>query len=251
VTEHLSSASSEPLTHRVKHELRRRALTVHAVERLTPKMVRVILSGDELDGFASASPDDHIKLFFGEEMRDFTPRRFDPVANLLAVDFVLHEGGPAGDFAASAKPGDTLHIGGPRGSLVVSERVRNWLLVGDETALPAIARRLEEFDAGVRAQVVIAVGDAGEEQPLQSRASFSTHWVHRRLEKGDDAEPILGVLRELVLAPETFVWAGAEAKVAKAVRQHLLVERSHPREWLKAAGYWIQGAVGQHQPLDD
>lgn len=244
-------SSDEPLTRRVRHDLVRRRLTVSAVEKQAPSMVRLLLTGDELVGFVSAGADDHVKLFFDEGMRDFTPRYYDAECNVLAIDFVLHEGGPAGDFAARAKVGDTLNIGGPRGSLVVSERVKRWLLVADDPAIPALARRLGEFDAGMTVQAVIAVTVPEEEQPQASKADVSVTWVHRPTSASDDAAPILDALRALHLRSETFVWVAAEASVAKAVRQHLLDERQHPRIWLKAAGYWIKGAEGAHQPLDD
>jgi len=252
----LPSSSQRPLTQRVKHELRRRELTVTEVQPLTPSMVRIVLSGDDLQGFISASPDDHVKLFFEEPggevmMRDFTPRIHDAAAGTLAIDFVLHEGGPAGNFAASAKPGDQLKIGGPRGSLVVSDRVKRWLLVGDETALPAIARRMAEFGTDVQASVIIAVQGRAEEQALPTAATVQVDWVHRPVTWADDPTPVVDALKRFNLAPETFAWVGAEAKVAKAVRRHLLEDRAHPREWMKAAGYWVIGEPGAHQPLDD
>jgi NADPH-dependent ferric siderophore reductase len=49
---------------RVRHELRRRQLAVQAVEKISPKMVRVTLSGEELAGFTSLGFDDHVKLLF-------------------------------------------------------------------------------------------------------------------------------------------------------------------------------------------
>lgn len=246
-----SNPAAQPLTYRVKHELVRRKLTVASVERLSPSMVRVMLGGEELAGFTSAAPDDHIKLFFDEGMRDFTPRFYDAEQNLLAVDFVLHDGGPAGDFAAAAEVGDTLHIGGPRGSLVVSSHVKHWLLVADETALPALARRLEELGTDCSVQAVIAVQNGQEEVELRSVARVSATWVHRPLSAADDPASIIDALRALTLEENTFAWVAAEASVAKAVRNHLLVDRGHPREWMRASGYWIKGAEGAHQPLDD
>ena len=48
---------------RVRHELRRRALTIKQVERIAAHMIRVTFTG-ELDGFTSLGFDDHVKLFF-------------------------------------------------------------------------------------------------------------------------------------------------------------------------------------------
>jgi NADPH-dependent ferric siderophore reductase len=126
-------------TTRIRHEVRRRMLTVSSTELLTPRMRRFGFTSPELHDFVSASHDDHVKLFFpadgnGSEtcMRDFTPRRFDRSRGMLVIDFALHEAGPATHWAISAQIGDTLEIGGPRGSSVVPDDFDWYLLVGDE-----------------------------------------------------------------------------------------------------------------------
>src|SRR6202451_1951757 len=114
---------------RVRHEPRRRALTVKQVEKIAAHMIRITLTGD-LDGFKSLGFDDHIKLFFPDGTsnaegapnmlgRDFTPRRYDPANNPLAIDFAIHDAGPATRWAEQAQPGQTLDIGGPRGFFVI------------------------------------------------------------------------------------------------------------------------------------
>jgi NADPH-dependent ferric siderophore reductase len=81
------------------------------------------------------------------------------------VDIVLHGAGVAADWARAAAAGDVMHVTGPKDS-------RAWpaadchILAGDETALPAIARRLEERDPQVRSPVIVEVADRDEEQPL-------------------------------------------------------------------------------------
>ena len=135
---------------RVRHQPRRRTLTIKQVDKIAAHLIRVTLTGD-LDGFLSLGFDDHIKLFFPDGTvdaagapnsisRDFTPRRHDAAANILEIDFALHDAGPATHWAATAKPGDTLNVGGPRGSFIIPTDFDWHLLVGDETALPAISR---------------------------------------------------------------------------------------------------------------
>ena len=246
---------------RVRHELRRRVLTVQEAERLTPRMVRVTLVGEDLAGFVSAGHDDHIKLFFptaeenGTEpppMRDYTPRRYDAAAGTLAVDFALHEAGPATRWAAQATPGQTLQIGGPRGSFVVTDDFDWVLLIGDETALPAIGRRLEELRAGVRSLVVAAVAGPEEEQAFDSRAQLEVHWVHRPLVRATDPEPLLKAVAALTLPDgDGYVWVAGESQTAKAIRRHLVAERGLPKAWVKAAGYWRQGSPAVHDTHDE
>src|SRR5258705_8039893 len=94
----LESDSRAP--HRVRHQPRRRELDVLRVDKIAAHMIRVTLGGD-LDGFTSLGFDDHVKLFFPTgrndadgkpetDSRDYTPRRYDPKANTLDIEFVLH-----------------------------------------------------------------------------------------------------------------------------------------------------------------
>jgi len=242
---------------RVRHELKRRELIVRRVRRLTPQMLRVTLAGEALQGFVSAAPDDHVKVFFpgsgGEPAaRDYTPRRYDAQSLELDLDFVLHGDGPAAQWAASAQPGQRLVIGGPRGSFVVSDDFDWYLLLGDETALPAIGRRLEELRAATRVQVIIEVADAAEQQPLHSRARLEVTWLHRGAGEPGQAEPLVGALSALSLPPgEGYAWIAGESQVARALREHLVHQRGLSKSWVKAAGYWKRGAVATHETHND
>ncbi|MGO4855098.1 siderophore-interacting protein [Phaeovulum sp. W22_SRMD_FR3] len=244
-----------PTIERLRHELRRRELTVTEVHRLTPHMLRVTLSGPDLADFVSAAPDDHVKLFLatdgGEpEKRDYTPRRFDRAKQALTLDFALHEAGPATEWALQAVPGGRLTVAGPRGSQRISGPIAEWLLIGDETALPAIGRRIEEMAAGTKVTALIAVPGAADEQVFETKAALSCHWLHRPVAAAAEAAPFLAALARLAIAPGTFVWIAAEASVARAVRSYLLEERGHPLPWLKAAGYWRQGQADAHEKIE-
>ncbi|NTF45088.1 siderophore-interacting protein [Rhizobium rhizogenes] len=238
--------SSVPKIERVRHELKRRSLTVSNIENVTPGMLRIELAGEDLADFVSLAPDDHIKIFVagaGEEMerRDYTPRRYDNDARTLIIDFAIHEAGPVTQWALDARLGDKLEIGGPRGSAVVSSDIKNWLLIGDETALPAIGRRIEETGGDAHVTAIVAVADGAEHQVFQTDAQLKTHWAHRPLSQATDASALLAVLRSIELAPGTFVWIAAEASVTRALRAYLVEERGYPLSWIKASGYWVKG----------
>jgi len=261
---------------RLRYDTKLRLLQVRAVERITPKMKRITLGGDELAGFVSAAHDDHVKLFLpppGQEKpvlptlgptklvfpdgaarpvaRDYTPRRYDAAANTLAIDFVLHGDGPATSWAAQAKPGQLLGVGGPRGSFIVPNGFDWYLLVGDETALPAIGRRLEELPPGARALVVIEVADADEEQRFDTRTRLDARWLHRC-----GAEPDASLLTKAVAAltlprGDGYAWLATEASAAKALRRHLVEERGLRRDRVRASAYWRRGAMATHETYDD
>jgi NADPH-dependent ferric siderophore reductase len=271
------SPTTERIARRVRHETKLRLLQVRVVSRITPQMVRVIVGGDELTGFVSAAHDDHVKLFFpqpGQDKpvlptpsangpvypegaprpaaRDYTPRRYDAGANTLTLDFVLHGDGPAAAWAAQARPGSFLGVGGPRGSFIVPDDFDWYLLAGDETALPAIGRRLEELPASTRAVVVAEIADAGEEQHFDTRARLETHWLHRDGAELGDKSLLQKAIAELPLPPgDGYAWVAAEAATAKAIRQHLVDERGLSKDRVKAAAYWKHGAVAVHETYND
>ncbi|MBC7145905.1 MAG: siderophore-interacting protein [Thioclava marina] len=232
-----------PRIRRVRHDIIRRNLTIARTEHVTPQMLRLTLKGPDLAGFVSAASDDHIKIIVPDGtgatvMRDYTPRRYLPGAELLEIDFALHDAGPATNWALAAQVGDTASIAGPRGSQVIEGDIARWVLIGDETALPAIARRIEELPSAMPVTSLIAVADAGEEQDIETKADHLALWAHRS--DPADGAPLRRLLERIALPPRTFVWIAAEASVARALRDDLTA-RGHPKEWLKAAGYWIAG----------
>jgi NADPH-dependent ferric siderophore reductase len=247
--------NSQQSIHRVSHEIKRRKLEVLRVTDVTPKMRRVTLHGPDLTGFISLGTDDHVKLIFAttpEEqaalenfvpgapsdgpkpvMRDYTPRRYDPASGELDIDFVLHGEGPAATWAEHAEPGQFLHIAGPRGSMIVPDIFDSYLLIGDETALPAIARRLEELPANRSALVVVEVADQGEQQVFDSQAQVDVIWIVR------GEQNLLDVTRRLEM-PEgkLYAWVATESGLSRKLRRVLLDEFGLEEEFVKAAGYW-------------
>ena len=271
------SPTAERVARRVRHETKMRLLQVRDVGRITPKMVRVVVGGEDLRGFVSAAHDDHVKLFFphpGQEKpvlptpspngpvypegverpasRDYTPRRYDAGANTLTLDFVLHDAGPATAWAAQARPGNFLGVGGPRGSFIVPDDFDWYLFTGDETAVPAIGRRLEELPAGTRAIVVVEVADAAEEPRFDTRTRLETHWLHRNGAHAADGSLLRKAIAALPLpGGDGYAWVAAEAATAKALRAHLVGERGLSKDRVKAAAYWKQGAVAVHETYND
>lgn len=246
-----------PRVQRVRHEVKRRRLSVLRVERLPPGMVRVVLGGEDLVGFASPGFDDHVKLFLpngpeGEVRRDFTPRRFDPEAGELWIDFFLHDAGPATAWAAGAAEGQTIEVGGPRGSAVIDANgIDTHLLIGDETALPAIGRRLEELPAAARAIVVVEIDPGAELPVLASRPTVQAEWVLRG-QGGESADAIIDRIRRLDFQKAgCFAWVAHESRVARTIRSFLVEERGFGKRWIKAAGYWQRGVSGAHETISD
>lgn len=256
---------------RIRLETRMRLLTVSAVTDITPLMRRVRLVGD-LSGFSSPGHADHIKAFFfpegvtpvlppigpngaefkpGErpEMRDYTPRYWSVEEGWIDLDFVLHGDGPASSWAAGAAPGKTLVIGGPRGSVVVPMAFDWYLLVGDETALPAIGRRIEELPAGAKVVAVIEVESPEEEQSFETEADLDLIYVHRNGAPAGTTTLLLDKVKTLDLPQgDAYAYIAGESNMSKSVRAHLTEARGFNPEWVKAAGYWLLGTADAHEP---
>ncbi len=272
------STASPPADRIVRHPLVPRLLEVVRVERPTPRLVRVTLGGEAIAGFATLSPTDHVKLLVpsgGEppamptagpnglsfppgtsmsDARDYTPRRFDPETGELAIDVVIHGSGRVSNWAETAKPGDRIGVLGPRGSFLVPEAFAWLLLVGDDTALPTIARWLEALPAGARAFAVVEVEDAAEEQALATPAGATVVWVHRAGSAGAADERLAAAVANLDLPEgDGFAWIGGEVNAARMVRRHLLNEREMPRAAVDLSGHWKRGVASwdHHEEIPD
>jgi NADPH-dependent ferric siderophore reductase len=247
---------------RVRHETRRRMLTVKRVDQIAAHMRRVVLTGD-LEGFTSLGFDDHVKLFFPDGTineegapnmmgRDFTPRRYDPAANTLEIDFAIHEAGPATRWAEQTKAGDTLSLGGPRGSFVVPMEYDWHLLIADETGVPAISRRLTELPAGSRAIVIGEVDGPADEIAFETKANVTVTWAHRNGAAAGASDVLAKTLTTLKLpAGDYYAWVACESLIAKALRRQLLADHGANPKWMRAAGYWRRGAIAVHETHED
>lgn len=250
-------------SHRLRNEVVFRQLQVQAIEQLTPCMKRIVVGGGALRGFRSDAPDDHVKLFFPDEngelvfpslntnepsyaramkpsaMRDFTARYHDVEGQRLVLDFAAHDAGTAVQWAEQARVGDILGVGGPRGSHLVADDFDHYVLVGDETALPAIGRWLEAWQHEAPISALIEVPTDADRQPLALAANMHVTWLPRNGARAATSNRLEGALQSLrAPAGDTFYWIAAESRRARTMHRLLLEERSVSKEWIRATGYW-------------
>ena len=245
----MSTTTNVPRVQRVRHEIKRRDVEVVRVEDLSPHFRSVTFGGESLDGFTSLSFDDHVKFVLAAGgaspvMRDYTPRRWDPVRRELTIEFALHGDGPAASWAQAAAVGQRVTIAGPRGSFVIPLDYDWHLLVGDETALPAIARRLEELPAGARAIALMQVDDVLDRRAFGSAAKVEGQWLAT-------PDALIEAVRALALpAGDGYAWCAGEARTMATVRRLLVDEKGHDKHAIRAAAYWKQGATAHHENLE-
>jgi NADPH-dependent ferric siderophore reductase len=249
---------------------RKRGITRMRVARsewLAPHMIRLVLEGGSFtdNGFT----DKYVKLLFLKPgvtypepldmdvvrteypreqwptSRTYTVRYYDSVTGELALDFVTHgDDGIAAPWAQSARPGDEIIVRGPGGAYSPSQTADWHLMVGDESALPAIAAALEALPAGVPARVFILVEDESEVQKLSSPAEVETTWLYRA-----DFESAAAAGDALVEAVRTLTFregvvhafVHGEAGYVADLRRHLRSDRGIERDMLSISGYWRRG----------
>jgi NADPH-dependent ferric siderophore reductase len=238
-----------------------RLLQVRRSARITPHMVRVTLGGEELAGFAGDGPDRRIKMFFpvpGQDrpavpratsggplwpagqprpvIRTYTVRRYDDAAGELDVDFVLHAGhGPAAAWARDARPGSWVGVSEPGGRYLPDPAADFHVVIGDESALPAVATVLEALPAGVPALAFLEVADAAEEQELPGTAGLT--WVHRGDRPAGEAL-VTAVTGATFPDGRGQAWLSGESACVRDLRRHLLDQRGLGRRAVYATGYW-------------
>ena len=252
---------------RVRHPLKFRLLQVLSTRAVTPHLLSVVFTGDDLDDFVSASFDDHVKLFFplpGEKepvlpagdpkaegapktiARDFTPHRYDAARRELEIQFALHGTGPASTWAEQARPGDRLGLGGPRGSFLIPTGFDWFLMLGDPTAIPAITRRLAELPAATRVTVMLLADGPAEQFVLATRADADVRWLDRLA----NPQALEQAAAAFELPPgEGYIWAAGEGAAMRAVHEHFVGQRGFPKGRIRAASYWKPGAEAVHETM--
>lgn len=234
-----------------------RKVTVEKVAQLTPGLIRVTLTGAELAGFGPPRPAAHIKLHMQPEgvpwdpldetaprppRRTYTPRSFDPTRLTLDVDFVLHGHGIASDWAAQARPGQTIFVSGPGGGYDVPPDTRTLVLVADDTALPAAGMILDTLPAGCQPVVIAEIPGPQDERPLSERVRVAPMWQHRSAAQSTPSALLEAAVRALATPNDPVSWwVACEAAAMRRIKQHLLKERAVDPARLHVRGYWKLG----------
>lgn len=241
-----------------------RRVTVRRVEQLTPRMTRVTVGGDELDGLTVEQPAASVRLLLpspesdelvvptweGNEfllpdgrrptIRTFTPRRLDTASLELDLDIVVHGDSPASTWVTGVEPGAPAAVSGPGRGYDVAEDASGFLLAGDETAIPAISQLLEVIPGGIPVEVHVELAAPEARLPLPDHAQGSVGW-HVLPPGAPPGDALVAAVREVDLPPDVRVWVAGEAAAVQRIRRHLFDERGVTRAQATVRGYWKRG----------
>lgn len=236
---------------------------VDRIEKLSPDLLRVVLTGGTLENFkGSPATDAYINArfvpagspvtvpFTPEDLeavpadmrprpRRFTIRNWDAELRQLSIDFVAHgDSGYAGSWAQRAKPGDRLQFEGPGGSYRPSPDADWHLFVGDESAMGAIGASLQSLKAHDKALVFAIVQAPGCEIDLPTDASADVRWLYRESSEGSDTW-VADAVAATSFPNGTFdVFVHGEAGEVRTVRRHLADDRGIDLAGASISPYW-------------
>ncbi len=185
--------------------------------------------------------------------REYTVRRYDAEAGELDLDFALHEGGYASDWAQAATVGTRVHVAGPPGGVVVPWTYDRYLLAGDITALPAIARWLEMMPAAAAGWVFVEITDPSQEIELTVPEGVEVRWLHRGDVPAGHSDLLEQAVRT-VTVPEgerVYAWISGEATSLKPIRRFVRDELGLSSGDHLITGYWKRGVADFDEDDDD
>jgi NADPH-dependent ferric siderophore reductase len=246
---------------------------VVSVSKISPRLVSVLVTGDDLDGFATAAPTSHLKVFLPAEgqhepnlpefvpegasfdedaprptVRTYTPRRYDAASKTLEIQFLLHGEGPASAWAERAKPGDKIAVAGPGGRFSLEPAADHWWLAADESAIPAVGTLLDALPDSVTVEAHIEVDGPEDEIDFAGTAKASITW-HRRRDASAFGAELIAAARGADIPGGSRIWVACEAGTMRDIRRYFTRERGIPAGQLVTRGYWRTGE--QNHPDHD
>ena len=231
-------------------------LIVAQKQQLSQNMLRIHFTAENLAEIAGGKFDDRLMIAFPDQTakileppeiksgrvhwpinsgirREYTISKIEH--EMLAIDFFIHEGGVAAQWAVNAHPGNELWASGPKSDTNVPADVAFWVMLGDESALPAIERHLREMEPATRGVVAIEIGSEADQRELNPPGGVEVHWLKRAAHPN---ELLADFLLEVEMpASGTYVWAAGERSAMKPIRVWAR-ENGFDRTNCNISGYW-------------
>ena len=243
-------------------------------ERVTPHMQRVTVAGDELTRLPRHGFDQWFRLFLPREdgtadfdavpegfgmagylkylmasshtrplFRAYTVRGHRPESGEVDIDFVAHgDAGVAGPWAQRAQRGERVMLL-DQGRGFEPHPSGEYLLVGDESALPAVAGILRDLPRDARGIALVEIPDPDDAQPLEAPEGVEVRWLPRADPLAQPGRLALETLRTIAPVLPVGVYLAGEQTLAAEGRRHL-VAAGVPKHDIAFTGYWKVGRAG-------
>ncbi len=212
-------------------------------EQLSAHLVRLRLG--ELEGFRSTGvPDEWVGLVVpGQyQARYYTVRSWDGAG--LVLDVVVHDVGLVTEWASRDCVGDTVTITEPKGSFAPPPRAGWLMLVGDLTAMPAMAR-IAETRPDLPTRIWAEVPD---DLPGYLPEGADVTWL---APPAADRSRLAEVVEAIEWpAGDGYFWMAGESSAMRAIRRFLMRERRLPASAYDVMGYWRGGKDRQPRTVD-
>ncbi|MHC1478647.1 siderophore-interacting protein [Frateuria aurantia] len=216
-------------------------LDIVEVDRSRDGQVRLTLQGPALADFGVCRPASWVRVFIpgpdGDVGRVFNVRGFDRPRRQLQIQVMRrrHGGVRSQWLLDKAQPGDQLYLIGPRGGAEPSLDVDWHVMLGDETAIAAIASRLRRIPQSLPVEVRVEVplpASAYQEDPRFC-------WLHRDLAAHAEPSRLWSALQSLSeRRGRGEVWMAGESGLVTALEQWCVRHWSHCELQIRAIGYW-------------
>jgi NADPH-dependent ferric siderophore reductase len=179
-------------------------------------------------------------------LRTYTPAAIRPDAREIDVDIYLHSpDGPASHWARTARVGDTLVITGPdvRNGWTgygihwhPPREYTSFLLVADETAIPAVRGIALSLPPTARGIAIVEIGAQADDVTV---AGLGAQVDVRIVGRGETEDAV----RAWGSPDVDVAWLAGESGVVTASRRVLVRELGVPRERVAFLGYWREGGA--------
>lgn len=233
------------------------------VTNLTPYMARVTLVGRDLVDLRVEQPASSVRLWVPGRgsadlpeihwdgnryrltdggrpiIRTFTPLNHDP-AGSLKLEVVLHDAGAITQWLGRSEIGSPVGVSEPGRGYTIDRDASSYVLLGDESALPAIKQLVGHLDSAIAVQVAVEVRSEEAVTSLPPHPHLDATWAIRQ-EGEAVGEALLNAIGQISFRSETRVWAAGEAGAMYSLRQRLSEEFGLDRKAATVRGYWKHG----------